>query len=298
MKKRFLSLIMLIAISLLLTSCSTEQTSQSSQVQQSEKASEDMRIIGGSRAVSEILAKLDIEIVGRPSTQYEIMDEIKDVPEIGFPMNPDLEKIKALKPDIYITSGALQEMIGDMLVENGINTMFCDLDSYDSVKETIEKLAKEFNKEENGKELIAEIEKEEQEILKDINPNKKVKVMILFGAPGHFMLASNNSFAGSLIEKLGAENIASKADISGQYVPFSLETALKENPDIIFRMYHGDIEEAKKQANEEFKNNPQWEKFKAVKEGKIYDLDPECFGVTGDIKIVESLKKMKEYLYE
>lgn len=54
----------------------------------------------------------------------------------------------------------------------------------------------------------------------------------------------------------------------------------------------------KNQVNKEFKTNPQWQKFKAVKENKIYDLDPKYFGVTGDINIVESLQKMKDYLYK
>lgn len=294
--KRFLAISMVIVMSIVLTGCGMEEISDKPDGKQKQDSKEDVRIIGGSRAVSEILAKLDIKIVGMPSTSYKVSDKLKDIPQVGFPMNPDLEKIKSLKPDVYVTSGALQEMIGDRLEQNDINTVFCDLDSYDSVVDNIEKLAKEFGKEENGRKLVKEIEDKEREVLKDMNPNNKVKVMVLFGAPGHFMLSSENSFVGSLITKLGAENIASNVDIKGQYIPFSLETALKENPDIIFRMYHGDIEEARKQADEEFKNNPQWQEFKAVKEGKVYDLDPEYFGVTGDIKIVESLKKMKEYL--
>lgn len=245
-----------------------------------------------------MLSKLDIKMIGRASTQYEISDKIKDLQEIGLPMSPDLEKIKTLTPDVYITSGALQEMIGDKLKESGMETIYANLDSYDSVKDTIKELSKKFGKEENGIKLVKEIEESERQILKEVDTNKKVKVMILFGAPGHFMLASENSFVGSLITKLGAENIASKIKFKGQYVPFSLETALKEDPDVILRMYHGYIDEAKKQVDDEFKNNPQWKNFKAIRENKVYDLDPKYFGVTGDIKQVESLKMMKDYLYK
>ncbi len=248
--------------------------------------------------MAEMLSKLDIKMVGRASTQYEISDKIKVLPEVGLPMNPDLEKVKSLKSDVYITSGALEEMIGDKLKASGINTEYCNLDSYDSVKKTILEKSKKYGKEQNGKNLVKEIERKEKEVMKDVDKNKKVKVMILFGAPGHFMLASENSFTGSLINKLGGENIANKANLKGQYVPFSLEAALKENPDVIFRMYHGYIDEAKKQTEKEFETNPQWKKFKAVKENKVYDLDPKFFGVTGDIKIADSLEKMKDYLYK
>ncbi|RXI38811.1 heme ABC transporter substrate-binding protein IsdE [Clostridium tetani] len=295
--KKILALIIAVLMSVALTSCG-RCSSVNQKENSSNKENENARIIGGSVAIAEMLSKLDIKMVGRASTQYEISDKIKDLPEIGLPMSPDLEKIKALTPDVYITSGALQEMIGDKLKESGMETIYANLDSYDSVKDTIKELSKKFGKEENGIKLVKEIEESERQILKEVDTNKKVKVMILFGAPGHFMLASENSFVGSLITKLGAENIASKIKFKGQYVPFSLETALKEDPDVILRMYHGYIDEAKKQVDDEFKNNPQWKNFKAIRENKVYDLDPKYFGVTGDIKQAESLKMMKDYLYK
>lgn len=294
--KKIMSLIICLIMSTSLIACTNN--SSKSVASKEGKDKKDVRIVGGSIAVSEILARLDIKMVGRVSTNYEVSNKIKDLPQVGLPMNPDLERIKALKSDVYIASGALEEMIGDKLRSGGINVEYCNLDSYDSVKKSILDLSKKYGKEENGKELIKEIEKKEKVVMKEANPNKKVKVMILFGAPGHFMLATKNSFTGNLIDKLGGENIANKINLKGEYVPFSLETALQENPDVIFRMYHGYIDEAKKQTEKEFKNNPQWQKFKAVKENKVYDLDPKYFGVTGDLKIVDSLEKMKNYLYK
>lgn len=291
--KRVLALVMAVFMGISLAACGKTEKKENV----SQKNSKEPRIIAGSVAVAEMLNKLGVKIVGRPTTQYQLSSNLKEIPEVGLPMNPDLEKIKTLKPDLFITSGALQDMIGNRLKENGIKTEFCNLDSYNSVKDTIKKLGSNFGKEDNANKIIDEFEKKEKEILKGVNKDKKLKVMILFGAPGHFMLSSKNSFVGSLIEELGGENIASQVNMKGQYVPFSLESALKENPDVIFRMYHGYIDEAKKQVDEEFKNNPQWRKFKAIKENKVYDLDPKTFGVTGDIKAIESLEKMKDYLY-
>ncbi|WP_138206290.1 heme ABC transporter substrate-binding protein IsdE [Haloimpatiens lingqiaonensis] len=291
--KRVLALVMAVFMGISLAACGKTEKKENV----SQKNSKEPRIIAGSVAVAEMLNKLGVKIVGRPTTQYQLSSNLKEIPEVGLPMNPDLEKIKTLKPDLFVTSGALQDMIGNRLKENGIKTEFCNLDSYNSVKDTIKKLGSNFGKEDNANKIIDEFEKKEKEILKGVNKDKKVKVMILFGAPGHFMLSSKNSFVGSLIEELGGENIASQVNMKGQYVPFSLESALKENPDVIFRMYHGYIDEAKKQVDEEFKNNPQWRKFKAIKENKVYDLDPKTFGVTGDIKAIESLEKMKDYLY-
>lgn len=296
--KKFLVLILCSIMSLSFISCGNSKDKSKETSSKTVKDNKDLNIVAGSIAIAEMLLKLDIKMVGRASTQYGISDEIKGLPEVGLPMSPDLEKIKVLRTDEYITSSALQEMIEDKIKSSGLNVTYCNLDSYDLVKETISDISKKYEKEENGQRLLQEINKKEKEIMKDLDPNKKIKVMILFGAPGHFMLATENSFTGSLITKLGAENISSKTNIRGQYVPFSLETALKENPDVIFRMYHGYIDEAKKQTEEEFKTNSQWRRFKAVQENKIYDLDPKYFGVTGNIEMTESLEKMKGYLYE
>lgn len=300
--KKILSVILASVMTISLIGCSSATKEKDKDVKTAMSSSEtdksDKRVVAGSMAVAEMLAKLDVKMVGRPTTQYQISDKVKALPAIGLPVNPDLEKIKALRPDVYITSGALQELIENPLKQNKINTLFCNLDSYDAVKQTIKDLSNQFNKQENGEKLLNEITTKENEVLKNIDKNQKPKVMILFGAPGRFMLATKNSFAGSLIEKLGGENIANKANLKGQYVPFSLETALKENPDIIFRMYHGYIDEARKQVDEEFRTNAQWKKFKAIKENKVYDLDPVYFNVTGDIKAADSLAKMKEYLYK
>ncbi|MCT4621214.1 MAG: heme ABC transporter substrate-binding protein IsdE [Marinisporobacter sp.] len=296
--KRFIAFMLVVMICAMSVGCGAKGDELKNK--NIEVKNEEKRIIAGSVAVAEMLLALDIPMVARPSTQYGINDELKDLPEIGLPMNPDLEVVKSLRGDVFITSGALKELIGSKFEQNGVNPMYADLSSYEAVKETIKKLGKEFGKEENAKKIIANFEKKEKEILKDIDPNKKVKVMILFGAPGCFMVATEKSFVGSLIDKVGAENITSQveAKYKGPYLPFSLEVALKENPDVIFRMYHGYIEEAKKQVQEEFRINPQWQNFKAVKEKRVYDLDPEYFGVTGDMGATESLEKMKDYLYK
>ena len=255
------------------------------------------RIIAGSVAMGEILNELKVPMVGRISTQYDLPEEMESLPEVGLPMNPDLEKIVEMDPDRYILSGSLEEIVGDKLSSVDIPTEYYDLTSYNAVFSTIEEVGKNYGKEKEAQDLIERLKVNEAEVLSSIEGKEPKKVMILFGAPGAFLLATKDSFAGSLVNLLKCENIADQTKIKGEYVPFSMEVALKEDPDIILRMYHGYIDEAKAQVEKEFAENPQWKQFTAVKEGKVYDLDDRIFNVTGNLRADESLIYMRDLLY-
>lgn len=131
--KRVLALVMAVFMGISLAACGKTEKKENI----SQKNSKEPRIIAGSVAVAEMLNKLGVKIVGRPTTQYQLSSNLKEIPEVGLPMNPDLEKIKTLKPDLFITSGALQDMIGNRLKENGIKTEFCNLDSYSNYSAAI-----------------------------------------------------------------------------------------------------------------------------------------------------------------
>src|SRR3712207_9260413 len=46
--------------------------------------------------------------------------------------------------------------------------------------------------------FLKEINEKEAQVLKGVDKNKKVKVMILFGAPGHFMLSRSEEHTSEL----------------------------------------------------------------------------------------------------
>ncbi len=295
--KIIMSIVLSIAITMILVGCGGSGTDSASGKSKSADKSGGKRIIAGSVAMAEILTELEIDLVGRVSTQYDVPEKIKDLPQVGLPMNPDLEKIVELNPDTYILSGSLKEIIGEKLESGNIPTEYYDLTSYKSVFKTVEEVGAKYDRKEQASKLSKRLKENEEKVLSSIKGQEKKKVMILFGAPGTFMLATKNSFPGSLIDLLGCQNIADAANLKGEYVPFSMEAALKENPDVILRMYHGYVEEAKAQVKKDFEENPQWAQFTAVKENRVYDLDPTFFNVTGNIRADKSLEMMKELLY-
>lgn len=253
------------------------------------------RVIAGTVAISEILAKLDVNVVAVPTTSYELPKEYQNLPRIGNPMKPDLEVIKSLKPDLFISDSSLENSLKGYLEDNKIPYKFVKLVSIDDLKQTISELGKILGRTAEAQRLLTDINFREAKVLANIRGQKKPKVMIIFGAPGNFMLATEKSFVGSLAKKLGAINVVKSENA---YVPINLETLLVSQPDIILRFSHGNPEAVWALFEKEFKENKIWQSFIAVKNGRVYNLEPDYFGVAANLKAIDALEKLAQILYK
>ena len=70
-------------------------------------------------------------------------------------------------------------------------------------------------------------------------------MLIIFGSPDSFNMSTKKSFGGDLAERLGAVNIADKAENvkDSSYIPLSMEFVAKENPDIVMLITMGGSKE-------------------------------------------------------
>ncbi|ABV33810.1 MULTISPECIES: heme ABC transporter substrate-binding protein IsdE [Pseudothermotoga] len=254
-----------------------------------------MRIIAGTVSVAEILYQLHAEVIAIPTTGYELPQGYKDLPRIGSPMNPDFEVILSLKPDIYISDDSLENSIKPKLEESGIKFKFVKLSSLDDLKTAILEIGSLVGKENEANQILDDIKKREAKILSKITTKRKPTVMIIFGAPGSFMLATEHSFVGSLVKKLGAKNVVTSPSA---YVPINLESLILKQPDYILRFCHASPEAVWKMFEKEFKENKIWQSFEAVKKGNVFDLDSNYFGVSANLRSIEALEILAELLFE
>ena len=63
----------------------------------------DKKVIAGTAMSAELLDLIDVDAIGVLSTKKKLPERFKDLPEIGSPMKPDLEKVVSLNPDLYIS---------------------------------------------------------------------------------------------------------------------------------------------------------------------------------------------------
>src|SRR5699024_2247158 len=97
MKKSYLVIVVVGLTTLLLAACSTDSKVES-KPSVDESVSDKAGIISTTVAMTEILDALDVDLIGVPSTYKTLPKRYDDLPEVGSPMNPDMEVIMSLKP--------------------------------------------------------------------------------------------------------------------------------------------------------------------------------------------------------
>ena len=280
-----LSLVGLIALS----GCGTgDKASQSVNIAQT---TEGQRIIALSVSLVDILAELDVEMVGVPNTQYTLNEKVADVTKVGLPMSPDVELIASLNPTHVLSLTTLQSMISEKLSLVGIEGTYLNAENIDTLKESILTMGDLFDRQIEAAELVAKFEADIHATIESVKGKTSPKVL-----PGNYLAGTSASFVGQMVEMLGGTNVV--ADHSVAYANVNLEALIVEQPDIILRMTHGVKEDVLEMFEKEFSENPIWQQFEAVKAGNVYDLDDSLFNVSASLETAEALKQLAEIIYE
>lgn len=271
---------------------------QPDQAVQEETLVEEVKVVSATVSATNVLAKLDAEVVGVPTTTQTLPAQYADLPEVGQAMSPDLEIVASLEPDLFIMDFNFQASVEESLSQYGLNTFFFETGSYSDFVNSIKQLGVEINREDEAKKLVNEIEASVTKALEK-KGDQSPTVAVIFGAGENFMLATDTSYLGDLVKTLGATNITSKldGDMSSGYVQFSLEQILAQNPDYVLRFAHGNIEQTKKMFDEAFDANDAYQELDAVKSGKVYDLDPTIFNVSANLEITTAIETLGEIFY-
>ncbi|HDF0238415.1 heme ABC transporter substrate-binding protein IsdE [Staphylococcus aureus] len=274
----------------ILTSC------QSSSSQESTKSGE-FRIVPTTVALTMTLDKLDLPIVGKPTSYKTLPNRYKDVPEIGQPMEPNVEAVKKLKPTHVLSVSTIKDEMQPFYKQLNMKGYFYDFDSLKGMQKSITQLGDQFNRKAQAKELNDHLNSVKQKIENKAAKQKKhPKVLILMGVPGSYLVATDKSYIGDLVKIVGGENVIKVKD--RQYISSNTENLLNINPDIILRLPHGMPEEVKKMFQKEFKQNDIWKHFKAVKNNHVYDLEEVPFGITANVDADKAMTQLYDLFYK
>lgn len=284
--KKILSILL---ASLLLTSCVSQKSGK--------KANNgELRIAATSMATVYIMEKLNIDLVAVPDSKIDPMPErYKDVPKVGMAMTPDIEKLKQINPD-YVFSPV--SLISDLLPKYkaaDLDYGFLNLNNTDGMYKSIDDLGKLLNRKKEAKALIDDYKKFIDDYKEKHKDKKAPKVLILMGLPGSYVVATENSYAGSLVKLAGAENVYEGTN--QQFITINTEDMLKKDPDMILRTAHALPDQVMAMFKKDFAENDIWKHFRAVQEGKVYDLDYKKFGMSAKFNYKQALNDLDKLFY-
>lgn len=301
-------ILFLTLMSTLLVGCATKDVSTSANEQKIDNLKDEQkplpRISVASVSISQVLDAMQIDIVGKPETKLALPERYKNVEEIGTSHSPNFEKILEINTELLIGDELFKDKLDKTAKEYNIDTFYAKTGTYEDFLNTIEELGKKLDKEEEATKVIKSIK---ESIKKYEGKENDKKVAIIFGTSESHQLATENSYVGSLVKKLGAKNIATiitekdtnaLADNNSSYINLSIEQILENQPDIILRFGHGNIDAAKESFKKLFDENVAWKTLDAVKNNEVYDLDSSIFGVSANMRISEALEQLGEILYK
>ena len=188
------------------------------------------------------------------------LERSKKVESVGTFINPSLEKIIALKPDLVIESFHSSDAIDKSLTSNNIEIIKIQANSIEDIFKNFQKVAKILGKEKEAEKIIAE-KKQKIEEIKKIDTTEKKGLFIL--APTPMRVFGKGTLPNDIMEMLNIKNIA--AGMEGMSPTLTPEYIIKENPDIILTFV--------KDPQEIVKANPQIKDISAIKNNKFVVLE-------------------------
>ncbi len=225
-------------------------------------------------------------LVGR--TEYcDYPTEAGGIESIGSVMEPNIEKIVALNPDIVIASTHFQKGSLKKLEDAGIKVAVLDREeSFDGVYQLIRQVGQVLHSNERAAGLVSDLQKKVADITVKIAnaPKPKVYYVVFYGDSGSYT-AGKDTFIGNMLKMAGGDNIA--ADSEGWQ--YSIEKIVEKDPDILIcsKYYH---------TKEVIVKSPGFKSLKAVKAGRVLEIDHNLLDRQGP-RLAEGLETLARLLH-
>lgn len=291
--KRIIALILSAAAVISLVGCVNQHPESAATKTEVNK---EVRLVATSPAVAQICSRLNLDLVGVCDTSGTLPEKYDKVKKVGMAMNPDLETIKSLHPDYVLSPSSLESDLQPKYASIGVKSLFLNLKSVDGMYASIEGLGEKFDRKDEADEMLNEF-KTFMDKYKEKNKDKKSpKVLVLMGLPGSYIVATDNSYVGSLVKLAGGTNVYGDGD-GEEFLTANTEDMQTKDPDIILRAAHALPNEVKEMFAEEFETNDVWKHFRAVQEGKVYDLDSSLFNMSANFSYSDALEALQPLLY-
>ncbi len=223
------------------------------------------RLVSLAPNITEIVYALGLgdELVG-DTDNCDFPPQAKDKPHVGTMLNPSLERIVALKPDLALgTPEANRRETADQLERLGIPVYGVTASTLAGTLTSIEDLGIILGHPAEAKNLVAQMQARIDRIEKRIESQPKPKVLfVVWYRP--LITVGPKTFIADVIRAAGGIPIGE--NLKGEWPRLSLEELLPENPGVIILPKT----ESFSPSTEEFQSLPGWKDLRAVKERRMF----------------------------
>lgn len=230
---------------------------------------------------------------GAPMSTYLPKEQITGIENVGLIMEPNLEAISALQPDLILSSKERDEKSYAELSKIA-PTVFTETTG-PAWRENFELHADALGKQDEATQVVADYEQHVAEVtgaLGGAEQARKTTVgFVRFVEGADTRLYMNDTFVGSILKDLKVGRPAN-VDRTGFSLDVSPERIDEGNSDVIFYSTYGDPAKAKETS---ITGGQLWQKLDAVKNDKAFRVDDNLWmlgiGYTGADQILNEMEK-------
>ena len=244
-----------------------------------------LRVISLSPAATETICDLragDMLVGVTDNDDYP--EFVRKIPSVGD-MNPNLEIIAALEPDvIFYDEGLLSAEAQSRLKRLRFRSVPIKQNSVQDIRRNLLFIAEVLNLPEQGRRAAAEFDRRMERLrLNKCELERKELKLFLVIWPNPLTTASGGSFVGELIGLAGARSCYSEAGLQ-DYPVVSMEDLLKRDPDLIVLVMDSPFDASRAGG---------WPSLRAVRSGCVFDI-PGSLLFRPTLRCLDGVEKMQE----
>ena len=248
------------------------------------------RLVSIAPSVTESLYDLGLEgrLVG--DTDYcDDPPQAKSIPHVGGTLNPNLERIVALKPDLVLgTPEANRRETADQLERLGIPLYGVTANTLDSTLQSLEDLGRILDWDQPTQKLVASLSARVAAVDKRVQGKRRPKVLFVVQYRP-LITAGRTTFISNVIRRAGGTSISD--DMNAEWPHMGLEDVLSRSPDVILFPRT----EAFTPALDEFQKLPGWRDLKAVRNRHIYFVSETIMRTSP--RLIDALEELTNILH-
>lgn len=236
----------------------------------------------------DFLDQLNVPIAGMVKDFIpHFLEKYKDSPEIvdlGAIVQPNMEKVYALKPDLVLMTPLHTTQYEDL--SQLAPTLHFDIDyrnsrshHVDIIKKHLVDLGEIFGKQELARQKVAEIDAKVAEV-QAVTSERPEKALVVMHNNGAFSSFGVESRYGFVFDVLGVKPASEKVETSLHGQPISSEFISQANPDILYIIDRTAVMQGKPIIDAEHLANPLLRQTKAWKNGNVVFVDPDAWYIT------------------
>jgi iron complex transport system substrate-binding protein len=227
------------------------------------------------------------KLVGN-TTYCDYPAEAKRVAKVGDTLQPNIERIIALKPELILVSTASQlETFTKQLNERGIAVFVTDPHDLEGVLRSIKAIGDLLGRNDEAEKLVKALSDRAAAVEDAVRDRARVSVFYQV-SPQPLWTAGRKSWITDLIRRAGGRSVT--AEVEGEWMRYSDEAAMASHPEAIIMATSDSMN------GEEMRVAPALEKSPAALKKRVYGINGDYLSRPGP-RLVEGLEQIARALH-